>query len=106
MTVEDTCKTKKFFLEKLSDGTIRLKRTHYYYIQVQRQLYVAYNLDLKGIVFIVYFGEGVPLFKENIIFENNRWQNEILPKLEFFYKRAFFPEMLTQRVERQASVPP
>ena len=82
---------KNFFLEKLSDGTIRLKRTHDYYIQVQEQLYVAYNLDLKGIVFIVYFGEELLLFKENIIFESNRWQNEVLPKLEFFYKRAFFP---------------
>ena len=73
MTVEDACKTKNFFLEKLSDGTIRLKRTQDYYIQVQGQLYVAYNLDLKGIVFIVYFGEELPLFKENIIFESNRW---------------------------------
>ena len=82
MTVEDACKTKNFFLEKLSNGTIRLKRTHDYYIQVQGQLYVAYNLDLKGIVFIVYFGEELPLFKENIIFESNRWQNEVLPKLE------------------------
>ena len=40
----------------------------------------------------------MPLFKENIIFESNRWQNEVLPKLEFFYKRAFFPEMLTKRL--------
>ena len=93
MTVEDACKTKKFFLEKLSDGNIRLKRTHDYYIQVQGQLYVAYNLDLKGIVFIVYFGEELSFFKENIIFESNRWQNEVLPKLEFFNKRDFFPEM-------------
>ena len=38
MTVEDACKTKNFFPEKLSDGTIRLKRTHDYYIQVQGQL--------------------------------------------------------------------
>ena len=35
MTVEDVCKAKNFFLEKLSDGTIRLKRTHDYYIQTQ-----------------------------------------------------------------------
>ena len=91
MTVEDACKTKKVFLEKLSDGTIRLKRTHEYYIQVQGQLYVACNLDLKGIVFIVCFGEELPLFKENIIFESNRWQNEVLPKLEFFLQKGFFP---------------
>ena len=91
VTVEDACETKRFFLEKLSDGTIRLKITHDYYIQVQQQLYVAYNLDLKGIVFIAYFGEELPLFKENIIFESNRWQNEVLPKLEFFLQKGFFP---------------
>ena len=33
--------SKTFFLEKLSDGTIRLKRNHDYFIQVQGQLYVA-----------------------------------------------------------------
>ena len=51
MTVEDAWKTKKFFLEKLSDGHVRLKRNHNYYIQVQGQLYVASNLGLKGVVF-------------------------------------------------------
>ena len=68
MTVEDACKTKNFFLEKLSDGTVRLKRTHYYYLQdcPLGQLYVASNLGLKGIVLIVYFGEEMPLFKEKI----------------------------------------
>ena len=77
---------------RLSDGTIRLKRTHDYYIQVLGQPYVAYNLDLKGTVFIVYFGEELPLFKENIIFESNRCQNEVLPKLEFFYRDFFSPK--------------
>ena len=47
---------------RLWDGTVRLKRTHDYYLQVQGQLYVASNLGLKGIVFIVYFGEEMPLF--------------------------------------------
>ena len=48
--------------KKASDGTVRLKRTHDYYLQVQGQLYVASNLGLKGIVFIVYSGEEMPLF--------------------------------------------
>ena len=33
-------KPHNFFLEELSNGTIRLKRTHDYYIQVQGQLFV------------------------------------------------------------------
>ena len=93
-------KVKNFCLEKLSDGTIRLKRNHDYYIQVQGQLYSASNLALKGIAFILYFGEGMPLFKENISFDSSRWREELLPRLEYFFKRALFPEILTKRVER------
>ena len=100
MRVEDACKIKNFFLEKLNNGTIRLKRNHDYYIQVQGQLYSASKLALKGVVFVVYFGEGMPLFKENISFDSSRWNDELLPRLEYFFKRALFPEMLTKRVER------
>ena len=100
MTVEDACKSKNFCLEKLNDGTIRLKRNHDYYIQVQGQLYSASSVALKGIVFVVYFGEGKPLFKENISFDSSRWSEELLPRLEYFFKRALFPELLTKRVER------
>ena len=100
MTVDDPCKSKNFCLEKLNDGTIRLKRNHDYYIQVQGQLYSASNLALKGIVFVVYFGVGMPLFKENIFFDSRRWSEEFLPRLEYFFKRALFPEILTKMVER------
>ena len=100
MAVEDACKSKNFCLEKVNDGTIRLKRNHDYYIQVQGQLYSASHLALKGIVFVVYFGEGMPLFKENIFFDNSRWSEELLPRLEYFFKRALFPEIPTKRVER------
>ena len=88
------------FLEKLSDGTIRLKRTHDYYIQTQGQLFVSSSLALKGIVFVVYFGDEMPLFKENTFFERSHWNQELLPKLEYFFKRALFPEMVTKRVQR------
>lgn len=56
MRVEDACKNKHFFLEKLSDEIIRLKRKLNYYIQVQGQLYTTSNFSLKGIIFVVYFG--------------------------------------------------
>ena len=41
--------SKTFFLEKLSDGTIRLKRNHDYFIQVQGQFYVASDLNIESI---------------------------------------------------------
>jgi len=82
---------KDFFLEKLSDGIIRLKRKHDYYIQVQGKLYAASNLALKGIIFVVYFGEEMPLFKENIPFDGNQWNDELLPRLEYyFFQKGFF----------------
>ena len=56
MTVEEACKNKTFFLEKLSDGTVRLKRNHDYYLQIQGQLYCS-NLDLKGIILTFFFLE-------------------------------------------------
>lgn len=98
MTIEEACKNKTFFLEKLSDGTVRLKRNHDYYIQIQGQLYCS-NLDLKGIILTVYFGEDRPLFLEKICLANT-WPSDFLPKIDFFYRRALFPELLTKRVQR------
>ena len=35
---EDACKTSGFFLDRLADGTYRLKESHAYYYQVQAQI--------------------------------------------------------------------
>lgn len=99
MTVDEACKSKNFFLEKLTDGTVKLKRNHDYYYQIQRQLYCS-NINLKGIVFVVYFGEDRPLFIEYIYPDNSTWFNDFLPKIYFFYRGALFPEILTKRVQR------
>ena len=42
----------------------------------------------------------MPLFIEKIHFQNSKWYDELLPKIDYFYRRAFFPEMLTERVKR------
>ena len=72
----------------VSDGTIRLKRNHDYYIQVQGQLYVAKDLNIESIHVIVYFGEEMPLFKEKILMESLRWNQELLPRHEFFFQKG------------------
>ena len=54
---------------------------------------------LKEFFFVVYFGENMPLFIEKIHFESNRWYDDLLPKIDYFYRRAFLPEMLTKRVQ-------
>ena len=48
MTVNEACKSKNCFLEKLVDGSVRLKRNHDYFCQVQGQLYCSI-MTLKGI---------------------------------------------------------
>jgi len=92
-------KLRTFFLEKLADGSVKLKRNQDYFCQVQGQLYCSI-MPLKGIFFVVYFGDNRHLFIENIHFENSRWFDDLLPKIDYFYRRAFFPEMLTRPVQR------
>ena len=89
MDVDEARKSKTFCLEKIPDGTIKLKRNHDYYVKVQGQPYCS-NLDLKGIIFVVYFGEDKPLFIENIFFDASCW-DEYLPKIaDYYFKRSFF----------------
>ena len=99
MTVEDACKSKNFYLEKLADASIQLKSNHDYFWQVQGQLYCS-NLSVKGIIFTVYFGDNMPLFMEKIPFHSSTWYEHFLPKIDCFYRRAFLPEILTRRVQR------
>ena len=99
MTVDEACKAKRFFFEKLANGSVQLKRNNNYFCQVQGQLYCSI-IPLEGIMFVVYFGENMPLFVEKIHFENSKWFDELLPKIDYLYRRAFFPEMITERVKR------
>ena len=99
MTVDEACKAKNFFLEKLADGSVQLKRNHNYFCQIQGQLYCSL-IPLEGIFLVVYFGENMPLFIEKILFDNSKWRDDLLPKIDYFYRRAFFPEVLTGRVKR------
>ena len=38
----------------------------------------------------------MPLFIENINFESSRWYDDLLPKIDYFYRKSFFSEMLTK----------
>lgn len=67
ITVEKACKSKHFFLEKLIDGSVKLKRNYDYYCQVQGQLFCS-NTPLKRHYFTVYFGDNMPLFTKKNYF--------------------------------------
>ena len=94
-SLQDALKDKKFFLEN-NGGTIKLKRKHQYYYQVQGQMFCA---DLKRIDFVVWFGGSEPLFVESIQYDEEFVLSYMLPRLHFFYCRAILPEFFTKRVK-------
>jgi len=95
MSIEEACQDTKFYLQYI-DGKSILKRNHKYFFQVQGQMYVC---QLKWVDFVVWFGADI-ISIERIPFEKEWWKNKVLPKLLYFYKRAFLPEVLTRRVKR------
>ena len=101
MTAEEASESKHFFLQKTANSVIQLKRNHNYYYQLQGQLFVS---GFEHIDFIVYFGRGKPLFVERIFFDSNLVHTNMIPRLEYFYKRAFLPELLTERVKRKKTL--
>lgn len=95
MTVAQACEDKAFYLGRDKDR-FSLKCTHQYFYQVQGQMFVC---KLKWVDFGVWFGNN-DIFIERIYFNSKWWFAEVLPKLDFFYKWAFLPEIFTRRIER------
>ncbi|KAI8498001.1 hypothetical protein Bbelb_239450 [Branchiostoma belcheri] len=78
------------------DGKVSLKKGHRYFHQVQGQLYCA---NLAWVDFVVYLGNDQDLFIE-WIYVDSAWQTRNLPRLDYFYKMAILPELVTRRVRR------
>ena len=100
MTVEEACRDKTFYLTKDSQGNITLNKTHNYYFQIQGQMYIT---NLKWTDFVVWFGED-SLFVERINFDAEEWNTKCLPALDYFYEKAFIPELLTGCVKNGTSL--
>ena len=81
MRVEDACKSETFFLEKLNDGTIRIKRNHDYYIQVQGQLYVATDLNIETI-------HVMCTLVRKCLFSKRKFLWKALPRHKFFFQKG------------------
>ena len=90
MTAADASKNKSFFLHQLENSQIQLKRNHDYYYHIQGHLFVS---ALQSVDLVVYFGNDKLIYVENIVFNKTQWYSEILPKLDFFYKRATLPDI-------------
>lgn len=96
MSVEEACKDKTFCLHVNDEGLPKLKFGHQYFYQIQGQIFVC---KLEWVDFVVWFGSS-NLFIERVYFNKDWWYQTVLPRLDFFYKQAFLPEMLTRRIER------
>ena len=73
-----------------------MKKSHKYFYQIQGQMFCT---QLKRVDFVIHFGKNVPLYVKTVTFDEHFWQ-QILPRIEFFFRRAVVPELFTRRVER------
>lgn len=95
MSIEDACSHKQFCMS-IDSGVPMLKTNHQYFYQVQGQMFVS---CLEWVDFVVWFGVG-SIYIQRVVFDKQWWYKEALPRLDYFYRRAFLPEVLTRRVAR------
>ena len=92
LSVEEACLGKNFFLSKQDGLKPKLKHNHQYYYQIQGKMFVC---ELEWIDFVVWFGPR-KLNIERIYFDREWWFNFALPRIDYFYRRAFLPEVFTR----------
>ena len=94
-SIYNILKYKKFYLEK-ANGKIQLKRSQKYFYQIQGEMFCT---QLRRVDFVVYFGKNVPLYVETLTFDEH-FLVQVLPRIEFFFRRAVVPGLFTRRVQR------
>ncbi|KAK3108711.1 hypothetical protein FSP39_013948 [Pinctada imbricata] len=86
---------KNFFCTFQSDGTLRLKRNHKYYYQIQMQLAIC---EQKVCDFVIWSQHGMSV--ERIQMDESFW-NHTYPKLLRFHKEYLVPEYFLMRIPRE-----
>ena len=76
-------------LHKDVDGSLKLKRNHVYYSQIQGQMAIG---DRNWCDFVVFTNKGISI--ERIPFNSTFWESELLPKLTEFYTLCVAPEIV------------
>jgi len=96
MTVEQACKDLNFRLYiGDNNGVPKLKFGHI----TTKSRVKCLSGNLEWVDFVVWFG-GNNVFIQRIYFNKEWWYQTVLPRLDFFYKRTFLPEIFTRRIER------
>ena len=89
MTPAEAAKNSDFMLRE-QNGNLILKRTHMYFSQVQGQMAIGRR---KWCDFIVYTKKGINV--ERLGFDQDFWDNDLLPKLCSFYDLCIGPEIVS-----------
>lgn len=92
-TPEDACSSSGFActLEKNNGKSLlRLRRNHIYFAQIQGQMAVGIR---PWCDFVVFTTKGISV--QRIPFDNDYWDNELLPKLIDFYENCLAPEIVS-----------
>lgn len=95
--LKEIVKEKKGNCLEIVDGSVRLKRNHNYYYQIQGQLNVT---GRQFCYFVVYINDNVELFVEKIEKDNDLWESYMLPKLVRFYRECVAREIITKRIAK------
>lgn len=98
MTPVDAC-TDKRFCDQLLNTEVLLKKDNAYY-QVQGQMGVRGH---KWCDFVIWTNNGHAAQSttvERIYFDEDFWNNKVLPGLLYFRRHALVPELLSRRLKR------
>ncbi len=87
VSLSEACSDKTFFME-MKDGKPVLKRRHNHFLQCQGIMALC---ELEWLDFTVY--TTVDSCKQRISFDNDLWENTMLPKLTYFYFKYVKPEL-------------
>ena len=88
--LEIKCPYSTFFCMIDDSGSVKLKRSHHYYHQVQLQLFVCSN-KYHWCDFCVYTPMGVTVEKITL---DKEWIEESISKLEDYYDNVILPELV------------
>ena len=93
-----------FFLAKDAQGSLHLKRSHKHYAQVQGELAVMRVTWCDFVVFTAHDTDSLHI--ERIDFDEDYWQDCMLPSLCQFFTKHIAPEILTRRLLKARCVVP
>ena len=73
-----------------ANGQLKLKKNHHYFVQVQGQMAIG---GRPWCDFVVFTGQGVSV--ERIFYDEQFWNETLLPKLTSFYDNCVVPEIVS-----------